>query len=206
MYRLREHLGSRKIRFFACGEYGEQTLRPHYHYLIFNYNFPDKIKYKTTKQNNTLYTSPSLQKLWPYGHSTIGDLNYQTAAYTARYVMKKITGDQAASHYNRFHPISGKMVNVSPEFSAQSRRPGIGDSWFKKFRDDAFPSDFLIVDGKKHPVPKFYTKKLSEEEHTKVLRRRKASSLPRKADNTPERLRVREAVKQDRLNTLKRDL
>lgn len=206
MYRLRKSLGSNKIRFFACGEYGDQTLRPHYHALIFNHCFPDKQLFKKTPQGHNIYTSKSLEKIWPYGLPTVGDVTYQSAAYTARYIMKKISGDNAPEHYTRIHPLTQKIVTVQPEFCVQSRRPGLGDSWFQKFKGDAFPSDFLIVDGKKHPVPKFYAKKLTEEELTPIKRRRKKDSLPRKSDNTRERLAVRETVKLSAINQLKRKL
>lgn len=206
MYRLRKSLGSTKIRFFACGEYGDKNLRPHYHSLIFNYSFPDKIFFKKTPQGHNIYTSKSLEKIWPYGLPTIGDVTYQTAAYTARYIMKKMDGEGADAAYVRQHPLTGKFHQVAREFCVQSRNPGLGSTWFDKFSSDAFPSDFLIVDGRKHPVPKFYQKKLTEEALTKIKRRRKKDSLPRKADNTKERLAVRETVKLSAINQLKRDL
>lgn len=206
MKRLRKSLNQR-IRFFACGEYGDLNLRPHYHALIFNHAFDnDKILFKTTSQGNRLYTSPSLSEIWPYGHCIIGDLNYKTAAYTARYVMKKITGDRAEAHYRRTHPVTGKQVVVQPEFCVQSRRPGIGAAWFEKWKSDAFPSDFLIVDGRKHSVPSYYFKKLAEEEQSKFKRERKWKSHARKSDNTSERLRVREQVKISNISRLKREL
>lgn len=197
---------NKPIRFFGCGEYGEQTLRPHYHYLIFDYHPTDTQFLKTTKQGNKLFTSKSLEKIWPHGHVWIGAVTYQSAAYVARYIMKKVTGDRAPDYYSRVHPITKKPVQVYPEFCVQSRRPGIGSTWYDKYKQDCFPSDYLVVDGKKHPVPKFYTKKLAEEELTKIKRRRKADSLPRKPDNTPVRLAVREEIKQSRLKTLKREL
>lgn len=205
MKRLRKAYEPKKIRSFAAGEYGDKDNRPHYHLLLFNHSFTDQ-KLHSQKNKIKLYTSQSLQKLWPYGYSTVGSLTYQTAAYTARYVMKKVGGDLAPEHYLRTHPLTGKLVQVQPEFATQSNKPGLASGWYEQFKCDAFPSDFLIVDGKKHPVPKFYTLKLSEEDKTKVQRARKRHALKQKSDNTPERLNVREKVKQAQLERLKRDL
>lgn len=221
MYKLRQSL-PQKIRFFACGEYGDLNLRPHYHALIFNHIFPDQKFYKKTPQQHNLYTSETLTALWGHGFCTIGDVNYQSAAYVARYIMKKINGHKSVEHYTRIHPLTGLPVTCEPEFCVQSRRPGIGATWFDKFKSDAFPSDFLIVDGKKHPVPKFYLRKLQKEEppaptstyfkeqraleSNRIKRARHVNALPRKADNTPERLAVREIIKKSKLKTLKREL
>lgn len=204
MKRLRE-FAPRKLRFFACGEYGDKDLRPHYHYLIFNYR-PHDLKLHSRKNNITLYTSQAIQKLWPFGFSTVGNLTYKTAAYCARYSMKKIGGDLAADHYTRVHPLSGNLVRVQPEFAKQSLRPGIGDAWFEIFKSDIYPSDFCVVEGRRHAVPKFYVKKLAEEEALKVKRRRKAQSNKKRADNTPARLKVRETVQLAKADMLKRSL
>jgi len=205
MKRLRKTLGQ-KVRFYACGEYGPQTLRPHYHALIFNHDFSDKVFWKKNEQGDQLYTSSTLDKIWGLGFTSLGDVTYQSAGYVARYVMKKINGERASTHYLRTHPVSNLVVETQSEFALQSRRPGIGSSWYEKFKDDCFPSDFLVVDGIQHRVPQYYAKKLSEEALSKIKRRRKKDSLPRRGDNTPSRLRVREEIKLSKLKTLKRTL
>lgn len=210
MKRLRKSLPY-KIRFFAVGEYGEddpdpfEGNRPHYHALIFNHQFSDLILH-STKNGKKLYTSNKLSDLWPYGFSTTGDVTYQSAAYCARYSIKKIGGDQAASHYTRVHPLSGNLVRVSPEFGTMSRRPGIGDGWFNIFKSDIYPCDFVVVDGKRHPVPKYYHLKLQEEEQLASKRRRMMHANKHRSDNSPERLKVREAVKEAQVALLKRTL
>lgn len=197
-----------KIRFFACGEYGGQTHRAHYHVLLFNHHFPDQ-KIFSQKNKLQLFTSETLSKIWTDGIHTIGPVNYQTAAYTARYALKKISGDRAADHYTRPHPLTGALVRVQPEFIVMSRRPGVGATWFDKFKSDAYPSDFLIVDGKKHPVPKFYDKLKTQEDERlieKLKRQRVLSSHKHREDNTPERLAVREEVLTDRVQRAPRKL
>lgn len=206
MKRLRKSVGGKKIRSFACGEYTpEPNLRPHYHALLFNHDFADRVLFKKSPSGNNIYTSKELEALWPFGFSTTTDLTYQSAGYVCRYSMKKITGDRAADHYIRRHPITGETHKVQPEFATQSRRPGLGAEWLAKFRGDIYPSDFIIMDGKKHRVPRFYTDRLSEEEIERVKRTRKRQSLKHRDNNTPERLAVRETVLSLKLDRLKRD-
>ena len=202
--RLRKSL-PHKIRYFACGEYGDLNLRPHYHALIFNYSPNDKILYKKSNNHN-LYTSSSLSEQWTFGNAWLGSVTFQSAGYVARYVVKKQYGDLVASHYTRTHPLTGELVRVQPEFCTQSRRPGIGAAWFDKYRGDCFPSDFLIVDEKRISVPRYYSLKLAELELERVKRERKRKALKHRSDQTPERLRVREAVQISRVQRLERTL
>lgn len=206
MKRLRKSLGGKKIRSFACGEYGDQDNRPHYHALLFGHDFNDKCLLKKTRDGNPLYTSSLLQKVWPYGHSTIGNLDYKSAAYVARYCMKKINGSKADDHYWRLNPLIKQMVRVQPEFATQSRRPGLGATWLERYKTDAYPSDFVIMDGKKMKPPRFYDQRLTEEELEETKRRRKLFALGRRSDNTPARLKQRETVQQAKLGQLKRNL
>lgn len=204
MKRLRKRTGL-PIRFFACGEYGEQDLRPHYHALIFGFNFPDK-KLWTTRRENPVYRSIVLESLWPFGFSEIGNLTYKSAAYCARYVMKKVPVAIAPEHYYRRSPVDGISYEVAPEFAVMSRRPGIGTSWFNEFASDAFPSDFLVVDGVKVKPPKFYLNKLQEDEQLIVKRERKAFAVKHRDNSTKERLAEREVVQNSKLKLLKRGL
>lgn len=204
MKRLRESL-PQKIRFFGCGEYGEKGGRPHYHIIIFNHDFNDKILY-TIKNGNKLYTSTTLTNLWQLGHATTGDVTPESAAYVARYTTKKYTGKLVADHYYRLSPVDGQYYSVKPEFGVMSRRPGIGATWLEKFRDDVFPSGFIVVDGQKRPPPRFYVNKLKEEEQQLLKRQARARSRKHKEHNTTERRFARAAVRDDRIKNLKRTL
>lgn len=169
------------FRFFACGEYGEQGLRPHYHELLFGLDFPDKFLWSVSKRGERLYRSETLEKLWGKGHCLIGNVTLESAGYCARYSMKKITGDLAQDHYRRTHPLSGEVCNVRPEFIVMSRMPGIGAAWFDRFKADAFPSDFLVVDGRKVPVPGYYLRKLDEAVQASITAKRRARGEARRA-------------------------
>lgn len=220
MKRLRKRLGT-KLRFYAAGEYGDKLGRPHYHALLFGYDFPDKVFQHTTRSGDRVYTSELLQEVWPFGNNKIGDVTFKSAAYVARYCIKKQNGDRMDAHYNRVSPIDGNTYNVTPEFSVMSRRPGVGTDWFNKFREDAFPmetiirdgkkitrptGDFLVVDGRKIKPPKFYLAKLSEDEQKPIKRTRALQSLKQKWNNTPDRLAVREEIQQVRAKRLQRTL
>jgi len=170
MKRLRKNTGA-KIRYFHCGEYGEKLSRPHHHAILFGYNFPDRKYFKHNKGNN-LYTSETLDKSWQHqGHSLIGEANFETAAYTARYILKKVTGPQAANHYN------GKI----PEYCTMSRRPGIGKTHYDKFKDEIFPDDFVVMRDQKMTPPKYYMDLLEQDtpeayEDIKLARYKKAKN------------------------------
>jgi hypothetical protein len=210
MKRLRKQFGA-GIRFFHCGEYGEENGRPHYHAILMNFDFSDKqplrlLDYGKDKQK--IYTSESLERLWPYGYSSIGSVTFESAAYVARYVTKKITGALADEHYQRIDYATGEVVYLKPEYSTMSRRPGIGKPWYDKFKSDVWPSDYLIVNGRKVKPPKFFEKllELDDEKALKAIQgKRIESAKTRAADSTPERLEVREIVKEAQIKNLKRN-
>lgn len=153
MKRLRERHGS-GIRSFGCAEYGEQLGRPHYHLCIFNFDFSDKVLFKRNG-DNSLFTSKDLESLWPHGHSTVGGLTFESAAYVARYVVKKRKGKNA--DYDRLVPSTGELVPILPERSiCVSRRPGIGREWYMKFGKYVRDHDSVVVRGIKMRPAKYY--------------------------------------------------
>lgn len=198
MKRLRKKYGD-GIRFFHCGEYGHQLGRPHYHACIFGFDFPDKVLWKQSPSGERLYRSASLESLWPFGYSSVGTLTFESAAYVARYIMKKHLGQGADDHYG------GKK----PEYTTMSRRPGIAAGWFEKFKGDVYPSDEVILRGKAMKPPKYYDglyEVLDPDAFEKMKVKRKKSAKIRSADSTRDRLRVREKVKQSQIQKLVRPL
>lgn len=150
MKRLRKRFeGKEKIRFFACGEYGSKLSRPHYHAILFNMDFPDKELFSVVN-GNRVYRSATLERLWPFGFSTIGNVSFESCAYVARYCTKKITGKKAKEHY----------CDRIPEFTLMSRRPGIAAEWLDEYSKDVYPHDFVVHNGKKVRVPRYYDKRM----------------------------------------------
>lgn len=170
--RLRKRISPRKIRHYSAGEYGDETFRPHYHAIIFNYCPSDRVFYKKSKIG-TLYKSAELDAIWQKGGTTFGEVSFESAAYCARYATKKITGERAATHYRRVDSVTGEVVNILPEFACMSLgkkndsnpnfRGGIGHGFYLQFKDDIYPSDEVISRGKRAKPPKFYDRKLSVE-------------------------------------------
>jgi len=200
--------GKRPIRFYMAGEYGENFGRPHFHACIFNFDFEDKILWKRTDSNSLIYRSKALEELWPFGYSSIGDVNFQSAAYVARYIMKKVTGQLSEQHYQEVNFETGEIVQKVPEFNKMSLKPGIGYRWFEKYKDDVYPHDYVIVNGKKCKPPRYYDGKFAEEYPVEFdllqwEREKQARSLAN--DNTPERLAVKEQVTKAKLSLLYRN-
>lgn len=184
------------IRYFHCGEYGEKLSRPHYHACLFNFDFIDKTVWKV-ENGFRLYTSETLQQLWPYGYSVIGDVTFESAAYVARYILKKVTGDAAPGHYG----------DRQPEYTTMSRRPGIGAKWYEQFKDDLFPHDKVVINGSLVTVPKFYYQLLALDEpklNFLLKATRKKLSERNADDNTLKRLMVKEKCLEARLSLLTR--
>lgn len=158
-----------KVRYFHCGEYGEDNLRPHYHTVLFGYDFPDKQFHKLAPSGLPLFRSDELGKLWRNGIALIGSLTFESAQYVAKYATKTLNvskGSDAATYkrwkerYERTDPLTGEIIEVEPEYVTMSRRPGLGNGWFHKFKTDVYPSDFVVLSGKKMPNPRYYDKLL----------------------------------------------
>lgn len=191
-----------KLRYFMCGEYGEFK-RPHYHACLFGYQPPDAQLWKSTDTGD-LYTSEFLSDVWGKGFVTIGALTFESAAYVARYCLKKIKGEAAKNEYERVDPETGEVFDIQPEYAGMSRRPGIAAEWYKKFQSDVYPSDFVISRGVKMKPPRFYDSLFPDIDQIKLKRRFHVEQ--KAADNTPRRLRDKEVVKRAQLKLCERNL
>lgn len=206
MKRLRKSIYPDKVRFFHCGEYGEKGDRPHYHAILFNKAFKDREVWKKTP-TGVVYRSKELEKLWTDGFSSVGDVTFESAAYVARYIMKKRLGGDTSAHYEGVDLYTGEITQRKPEYITMSRRPGVGKGWFDKWKGDAFPSDFIIVREKKSRPPKYYAKQLEAEDprtFAKVKAKRKVRAEKKADDNTHERLLVKEWIQYDKIKNITR--
>lgn len=203
MKRLRKKFPKRNIRYYHCGEYGEQLERPHYHACLFNFQFPDQ-KLLGQNEGNFLFTSETLSQLWPYGFSTIGELTYDSAAYVSRYVLKKVTGHMHDDHYMRCDDY-GVAYWLQPEYTTMSRRPGIGKEWYEKYKSDVFPSDELPIPGRGvfKNVPRYYEdllEKSDPELHQRIKVARAKYAKNRPEEYTPQKLESKYKIKKAQLN------
>lgn len=201
--RMRARCGP--FRFFMCGEYGEEGLRPHYHALVFGYRFADAVKSNSIYSAFDLYESATLSDLWGKGICSFGEITYSSARYCAVYATKKVTGDAASDHYFRVDSRTGECGNVAPEFARMSLKPGIGLEWLRKYWKDVYirGHNSVIVDGVQKRIPEYFDKKLMEM-FPDVVDAHKFSqykeAVNRAQDNTRDRLLVREKCAQARVN------
>jgi len=196
--RLRARLSPLLIRFFQCGEYGDEFLRPHHHAIIFGYSFPDKV-FHDMSHGERIFKSDLLVDVWRHGFCSIGELTIRSAGYVARYCVKKISGSAADDHYWRSDSVTGEASRVIPEYATMSLRPGIGETWFKKFTSDVFPRDEVVFEGRFCKVPKYYDvlyERMDPEGFLVIKRKRILAAQDRGVDSTPERLEVREIVQE----------
>ncbi len=209
MKRLRRQIEPKKVRYYQCGEYGNELGRPHYHAVMFGLDFEDK-ELISQRDGNLLYTSEFLAKVWGHGFVTLAEVNFETCAYVARYVMKKITGKNAEDHYLRCDE-DGVAWWLQPEYCTMSRRPGIGRKWYEEFKNDVFPSDEVPVPGSGvyKNVPRYYETILKSEDQDsfeEIKRLRKQFYFAHGEEYTPERLMSKYKVKKAQLGALKRGL
>uniref|UniRef100_A0AAU8AVS3 Replication initiator protein n=1 Tax=Dulem virus 155 TaxID=3145632 RepID=A0AAU8AVS3_9VIRU len=219
MKRIRKHFPDDHIRFFACGEYGGQTFRPHYHAIIYGLHLHDLVPYKTVREGGVLYTyynSESLSRCWrdldgkPIGFVVVGEVTWESCAYTARYVVKKLKGKEAEFY---------EKHNIEPEFSLMSRKPGIARSYYDT-HPDLFKFDFINIStekgGKKFRPPRYFEKLFEldfpdEARERSNKRSKRADEVMRaklsKTNLDPlQYLAVEEGNFEDRLKPLRRNL
>lgn len=226
--RYRRSVEPERISVFYIGEYGEECAschrnhedcrcgawvpalgRPHYHAIIFGHDFPDKTRWKETDYG-VLWTSATLETLWGKGYCSIGSVTFESAAYVARYAVKKITGSPADSHYQWIDD-DGEVHQREPEFAEMSRRPAIAKRWFEKYRGDVYPHDSVVMRGHENKVPRYYDKQMATIDpdalrRIKWLRIAAANTRQARIESGPPRLAVREKVKKAQIRSLKRDL
>ena len=207
MKRLRDYLDGLRVSYYHCGEYGDQTDRPHYHTLLFGYTFPDQ-KFFKDSNGYPLFTSQILDDLWKFGHCYVGAVTFESACYVARYALKKITGKKAHEHYRRFDE-NGVAYWLQPEYSTQSTRPALGKGWYEEYKDRMYEEDSLAIPGRgTYGKPPRYYDKLLEVDDPQLLEqvkeKREEFWMEHPEESTPARLWAREQVQMARKSMLAR--
>lgn len=190
-----------------CGEYGERTQRPHYHLCLFGHDWPDKKFYKYNDRGEPLYTSEELSRYWQQGQALTSELTFENAAYTARYITTKVTGQHADAHYLRHTDIG--PVLLEPEYNRMSLKPGIGETFYHRYHTDIYPHDYVVSRGHKSRPPRYYDELLERNNPDtlkEIKERRQREAATRAADNTPARLKDKETVTRAAIKQLKRKL
>lgn len=211
------------FKFFMSGEYGERLGRPHYHALLFGVGFSDRQLIRTNPM--PLWRSAELERLWPFGYSSIGDVSMESAQYVAGYITTRKTGELADDFYWKLSDVTGELFQVTPEYGRMSLKDGgVGGKFFEKYYSEVVVRDASVVNGRVVKPPRYYDRRLRG--YASVDRSRGTATVRRaidrarsdkiradrlkmadamSEDSTPERLRVQEEVVKSRM-ALKRRL
>lgn len=146
--RLRKALAPKKIRFFACGEYGSKRLRPHYHLIIFGFIPKDLEFFYFDKKGIPLFKSEFISSIWKKGFITVGFVSLDSAKYCAKYMQK------LREHDKRLKVIC-EFFGAEKPFTLMSNRPGIGANYFQN-NLDLLDTDKVYVKGKYIKLPRYY--------------------------------------------------
>lgn len=128
--RIRDVLFKRynvKIRYFGVGEYGENNERPHYHILIFGYDFPDKLFFKKSSKGVDIFLSEELSELWQYGIATVQQINHQACMYTAKYCCKKLQFNSEQAELETYYGREQEFIFMSKGNCQSNRCPYINE-------------------------------------------------------------------------------
>lgn len=210
MKRLRYYMPSDEIRFFACGEYGSHTYRPHYHVILYNAHFDDLQFYKKSFNGNMYWNSPLLDMAWGKGFAVLGDVTWESCAYVARYCMKK-AGSFPPDFYEKF--------GVEPEFTLMSRKPGIGRKYLDN-HPDLYNYNKINIStvkgGREICIPKYFDRVMAVENPDLIdnfKEKRKEAAIQRnkailsKTDlSYQDYLKVAESAKKAKIQALRRSI
>lgn len=227
MQRVRNEFG-RGIKFFVSVDYSPRTGRLHWHGVLFGVDFrEDRRQYGKSHGGAPKYLSETLTRLWTHGdRNEVETMSIRWAMYCIGHMLDKAKVSDEFNWALQAHPVTGEGVRLVPPFAMFSRRPGIGHAHFEKYRQGIFPTveverdgktmvrhdeqgSFIVVDGRRRQVPRYYLRleeKLASIEDIKRARKRKQITPEAKANNTPERLKVRSKVLAARLKGRKRSL
>lgn len=197
--KVRDFYGHDKnIRFFGCSEYGDDTMRPHYHLILFGapitdltIDMPDMSKpsingrYPIFRRKNSngdyVMFSQNIYDCWQKGKIEVEEASWNTAAYVSRYVMKKQRG-RGKEIYER--------LGILPPYLRMSNRPGIGYDWLMDHADNILDTDYLSVKNASgvqtsHP-PRYFEKMMLKYEGT-IEELKMLKNKERRIKNSKER-------------------
>ena len=195
MKRLRKRFTGTQIKYFMCGEYGSKG-RPHYHAILFGIDFNDRAFAGHSPSGFSYDSSKLLSDIWTHGFVSVGAVTFESAAYVARYILKKINS-------RNFEYM------VKPEYIKMSLREAIGKKWLMAYQDEVINNDFILSRGFQSKPPRYYDKLLSKLQPTKwaeVKEKREFDGYTRREDNTPDRLLVKKEIIEQKLNKFKRNI
>ncbi len=186
---------AKKIRYYACGEYGNidevrdpyekikyvnkygstKLARPHYHIIIFNY-WPEDCQEIKETDYGAWYESEKMEELWGKGFTSVGQVSFESAAYTASYVTKKINGDETRFHYKGREQEFAVMSRGGKD--SKGKLGGVGARYYQKYADEIWANNSIIVRGHKVVPPRYFKNKLKEKDWEKSIDIKMANIRP----------------------------
>lgn len=157
-----ERLGHKGVKYYLCGEYGQNgTTRPHYHIIFMNLPLNPEKFYDFHQDENLKmhWKTKEVEEIWGKGIIDVAMVEWADAAYVARYGTKLYINNGSVEEYAK----SG-MVR---EFVRCSRRPAIGlhfceDNEFDLLYTDKITMKNFREDTVTVPLPSYYVRKLEE--------------------------------------------
>ena len=205
------------FRYYMCGEYGDKHQRPHYHLIMFNLKVDDKEYLRDSvsewsKIKNKLYTSKDIEKIWGKGFITLNEVNFETCAYVARYVTKKVKGPTSEEEYE----LRGQL----PEYTCMSRNPGIGEKYYQLNKEKFYEKKKIWQKTQKGLLeinPGRYFEKLIEKENEEILKKLKKRNNKKSKEfweellqqtelNKDEYIEQKDKIVYDRYRQMKRSM
>lgn len=198
--RLRRQFPDYKIKYFLCGEYGDQFSRPHYHVLLFGIDFSHDYEYNNKDSRPKVV---ELQDTWTLGHVHVAPLNYEIACYVARYCTKK--QEKEIDYCDK-----KTGVVLQKEFTRMSRRPGIAHDWIKKNSFDTYKTDTVVVNGDNvSRPPRYYDKvfkKINGDLSLDKIKSKRIEETFARGIMSSDKLAIKEKIAKARLALQKRRL
>lgn len=140
-----------KCRYLACGEYGDERHRPHYHAIVYGVSKDNPVFYDLF-YSQAKHAYIGYCKAWPYGEVVLGTVTIGSCQYCAKYTVKRKTGKSGKAYYEKF--------GILPEFATMSRRPGLGYDYLMKNLDLIKSRNYVMLKGHKLPLGRYYESKL----------------------------------------------
>jgi len=148
----------RRFSSYGVTEYGTRSKRPHMHIALFGHAFLEDMEIRQETPHR-LWTSPTLEKLWPYGHATAGAITWASAQYIAGYIIEK-----ADRHvYARLDEQTGEMIPLEQPkaYMSRSRNLAIGGRWCDQNASVMYTWDRVTLAARHHAVPRYYDRRVS---------------------------------------------
>lgn len=191
--RLRRSVG--KFRYLMCGEYGEQSQRPHFHALLFGLELSDAERFGV-RRGFPVYRSAAVERAWRHGLCELGTVTAQSARYCAGYVLKSSVAPE------RVDDLTGEVVTLRKPYGRMSLKPGLGDGWIRRYYPEVFAHGACYAADKRFAIPERF-KRILDQEHPEAFEELQAAMIAKaqaSPDNVEARLLAREAVQLRRLS------